>query len=93
MCLAFFCQNPDSKFSSVRESLAAIYRKGGVGALWHGTSAGVMKTVPKYCVAVTVKASLIATGGRVARRFSASDGVGVVCLGSTRDVVESTPPN
>ncbi|CAM9304059.1 unnamed protein product [Ectocarpus sp. 13 AM-2016] len=48
-------QNPDSKFSSVRESLAAIYRKGGVGALWHGTSAGVMKTVPKYCVAVTVK--------------------------------------
>lgn len=40
---------------SVRESLAAIYRRGGVGGLWHGTSAGVMKTVPKYCVAVTVK--------------------------------------
>lgn len=48
-------QNPDSKVGSVRESLAAIYRKGGVGGLWHGTSAGVMKTVPKYCVAVTVK--------------------------------------
>ncbi|CAN0022463.1 unnamed protein product [Pylaiella littoralis] len=48
-------QNPDSNMGSVRESLAAIYRRGGVGGLWHGTSAGVMKTVPKYCVAVTVK--------------------------------------
>lgn len=48
-------QNPDSKVSSVRESLRKIYRNGGVGGLWHGTSAGVMKTVPKYCVAVTVK--------------------------------------
>lgn len=37
------------------ESLAVIYKKGGVGGLWHGTSAGVMKTVPKYCVAVAVK--------------------------------------
>ncbi|CAM9744870.1 unnamed protein product, partial [Hapterophycus canaliculatus] len=48
-------QNPDSHVATVRDSLAAIYRKGGVSGLWHGTSAGVMKTVPKYCVAVTVK--------------------------------------
>eukprot|EP00752_Nemacystus_decipiens_P007367 g6588.t1 len=48
-------QNPDSKVSTVRESLREIYRNRGVSGLWHGTSAGVMKTVPKYCVAVTVK--------------------------------------
>lgn len=48
-------QNPASDINSVRDSLAAIYRKGGVAGLWHGTSAGVMKTVPKYCVAVAVK--------------------------------------
>lgn len=39
----------------MRESLREIYRNRGVSGLWHGTSAGVMKTVPKYCVAVTVK--------------------------------------
>lgn len=61
--LDFACfQNPDSNVATVRDSLAAIYRKGGVGGLWHGTSAGVMKTVPKYCVAVTVK-----VGKRVVR--------------------------
>ena len=27
----------------------------GINALWHGTSAGIMKTVPKYCTAVLVK--------------------------------------
>merc|ERR1711976_1066463 len=26
-----------------------------LNALWHGTSAGIMKTVPKYCTAVLVK--------------------------------------
>lgn len=50
-----FLQNPESKVSSVRESLREIYRNRGISGLWHGTSAGVMKTVPKYCVAVTVK--------------------------------------
>lgn len=48
-------QNPESRVGSVRESLALIYGRGGVSALWHGTSAGIMKTVPKYCVAVAVK--------------------------------------
>lgn len=39
----------------MRDSLREIYRNRGVSGLWHGTSAGVMKTVPKYCVAVAVK--------------------------------------
>lgn len=50
-----FLQNPDSKVSTVRGSLREIYRNRGISGLWHGTSAGVMKTVPKYCVAVAVK--------------------------------------
>lgn len=48
-------QNPTSQVGSVTESLGIIYRKGGVSGLWHGTSAGILKTVPKYCVAVAVK--------------------------------------
>ncbi len=52
----------------MRDSLREIYRKGGVSGLWHGTSAGVMKTVPKYCVAVTVKVRSIDAAGRVCIR-------------------------
>lgn len=32
-----------------------IYKQHGKGGLWHGTSAGILKTVPKYCTAIVVK--------------------------------------
>ena len=32
-----------------------IYRTKGLNGLWHGTSAGIMKSVPKYITAVMVK--------------------------------------
>lgn len=49
-------QNPQSTLPNVWESLKHIYRNhGGVPALWHGTSAGILKTVPKYCTAVVIK--------------------------------------
>lgn len=48
-------QNPSSELQSVREALVYIYKTRGVSGLWHGVSAGVLKTVPKYVVAVAVK--------------------------------------
>jgi hypothetical protein len=48
-------QNPESGLNSVREALIHIYKRKGVSGLWHGVSAGVLKTVPKYVVAVAVK--------------------------------------
>lgn len=48
-------QNPSSELHSVRAAMMHIYHKKGVSGLWHGLSAGVMKTVPKYMTAVVVK--------------------------------------
>ncbi|CAM9220711.1 unnamed protein product [Choristocarpus tenellus] len=48
-------QNPATSYRTVLEALRGIYHHKGIAGLWHGTSAGVMKTVPKYCVAVAVK--------------------------------------
>ena len=48
-------QNPSSSQNTVREALLHIYQTRGVRALWHGVSAGIMKTVPKYITAVAVK--------------------------------------
>lgn len=48
-------QNPSSSLPSVPAALRHIYQHGGLAALWHGTSAGILKTVPKYCCAVLVK--------------------------------------
>jgi len=48
-------QNPESSLSNVRSAMSHIYKKHGLAGLWHGTSAGVLKTVPKYCTAVVVK--------------------------------------
>jgi hypothetical protein len=49
-------QDPQSTIPNVWESLKNIYyHKGGLSALWHGTSAGILKTVPKYCTAIVVK--------------------------------------
>ena len=48
-------QNPQSTVPNVRQSLQLIYQQNGLAGLWHGTSAGVLKTVPKYCTAIIVK--------------------------------------
>jgi len=48
-------QNPDSRLDTIRSSIKYIYMNYGLGGLWHGTSAGILKTVPKYCTAVIVK--------------------------------------
>ena len=48
-------QNPESNVPNIRESLRQIYKSHGLRGLWHGTSAGILKTVPKYCTAIFVK--------------------------------------
>jgi hypothetical protein len=49
-------QNPASDIPNVRSAVRYIYHThGGWSALWHGVSAGIAKTVPKYCTAVIVK--------------------------------------
>ena len=48
-------QNPESDMPNIRESLRQIYKNNGLSGLWHGTSAGILKTVPKYCTAIFVK--------------------------------------
>lgn len=48
-------QNPNSELRSVVEAANHIYKTKGLGALWHGLSAGIMKTVPKYVTAIFVK--------------------------------------
>jgi hypothetical protein len=48
-------QNPASALPHVPAALSHIVGTHGFPALWHGTSAGILKTVPKYCTAVVVK--------------------------------------
>jgi hypothetical protein len=48
-------QNPSSPIVTVRQSLVNIYNTKGVKGLWHGTSAGILKTVPKYMTAVAMR--------------------------------------
>ena len=48
-------QNPESSVRNIRDSLKQIYSSHGLAGLWHGTSAGILKTVPKYCTAILVK--------------------------------------
>lgn len=48
-------QNPQSDIPNIVASVRHIYHSHGVAGLWHGTSAGILKTVPKYCTAVVVK--------------------------------------
>jgi Mitochondrial carrier protein len=48
-------QDPKSNIPNVPLALQRIYREFGVSGLWHGTSAGIMKTVPKYCTAIVMK--------------------------------------
>jgi hypothetical protein len=50
-------QNPAAKpdLPNVAAAVRHIYAHHGLAGLWHGTSAGILKTVPKYCTAVAVK--------------------------------------
>lgn len=50
-------QNPQCQhnFRNVSQAMLHIYNLHGTSGLWHGTSAGILKTVPKYCTAVVVK--------------------------------------
>jgi len=48
-------QDPAYKLPNVLASIKHIYKSTGVSGLWHGTTAGVLKTVPKYCTAIAVK--------------------------------------
>lgn len=48
-------QDPASQYSTVTSALQYIYKTRGIPGLWHGVSAGVLKTVPKYVTAIVVK--------------------------------------
>ncbi len=48
-------QNPESGLQSTAASIRYIYQSHGLKGLWLGTSAGILKTVPKYCTAIVVK--------------------------------------
>jgi hypothetical protein len=48
-------QDPKSKYTSVTEAMMGIYERKGASGLWHGLTAGILKTVPKYITAVVVK--------------------------------------
>eukprot|EP00529_Nitzschia_sp_RCC80_P030844 CAMPEP_0113496244 /NCGR_PEP_ID=MMETSP0014_2-20120614/30021_1 /TAXON_ID=2857 /ORGANISM="Nitzschia sp." /LENGTH=291 /DNA_ID=CAMNT_0000390159 /DNA_START=339 /DNA_END=1214 /DNA_ORIENTATION=+ /assembly_acc=CAM_ASM_000159 len=48
-------QDPAYNMPNVVASLKHIYKENGVAGLWHGTTAGVLKTVPKYCTAIVTK--------------------------------------
>ncbi|CAM9613540.1 unnamed protein product, partial [Phaeothamnion confervicola] len=51
-------QDPNSPYRNMAEAMRAVYKRQGPWGLWHGTSAGVMKTVPKYIAAVAVKEAM-----------------------------------
>lgn len=48
-------QDPAHHLPNVVQSIRHIFANHGVAGLWHGTTAGVLKTVPKYCTAIAVK--------------------------------------
>eukprot|EP01041_Mallomonas_annulata_P006206 gene6206-12575_t len=48
-------QDPKCDIPNVRSALIHIYNSRGIKGLWHGVSAGVLKTVPKYITAILVK--------------------------------------
>jgi len=48
-------QDPKYNIPNVFQSIRHIYSTHGIQGLWHGTSAAILKTVPKYCTAVAVK--------------------------------------
>lgn len=48
-------QDPKSSIPNVTSAMKHIYDNFGLKGLWHGTSAGILKTVPKYCTTIIVK--------------------------------------
>jgi len=48
-------QDPAYEHPNVWKSVKHIYRAHGMPGLWHGTTAGILKTVPKYCTAIAIK--------------------------------------
>lgn len=48
-------QDPKYNLPNVFSSMRQIYRTHGIPGLWHGTTAGVLKTVPKYVTAIAIK--------------------------------------
>lgn len=54
-------QDPAYNLPNVVSSIRHIYASHGISGLWHGTTAGVLKTVPKYCTAIAVKDFMEAT--------------------------------
>ena len=48
-------QNPQFNCPNLGAAVRHIYENHGLRGMWHGTSAGILKTVPKYCTAVVVK--------------------------------------
>lgn len=48
-------QDPTYEHPNVWRSVQHIYRTHGMPGLWHGTTAGILKTVPKYCTAIAIK--------------------------------------
>eukprot|EP00934_Nitzschia_sp_Nitz4_P001192 Nitzschia sp. Nitz4//scaffold49_size126201//91731//92603//NITZ4_003654-RA/size126201-processed-gene-0.75-mRNA-1//1//CDS//3329553185//1192//frame0 len=48
-------QDPSYNLPNTFSSIKHIYSTHGAKGLWHGTTAGVLKTVPKYCAAIIVK--------------------------------------
>ena len=48
-------QDPKSELSNTMSALVHIYKTRGINGLFHGVSAAIMKTVPKYICAVAVK--------------------------------------
>ena len=48
-------QDPKYNLPNALQSCKQIYNSHGIAGLWHGTTAGVLKTVPKYVTAIVVK--------------------------------------
>jgi hypothetical protein len=48
-------QDPQCELRNTMDAMMHIYKTRGVAGLFHGLSAGVLKTVPKYMCAVAVK--------------------------------------
>jgi len=48
-------QDPKYELPNVFSSVRQIFSTHGVTGLWHGTTAGILKTVPKYVTAIAIK--------------------------------------
>ena len=61
-------QNPEvwskPSMATTFRAIRHIYSTKGFAALWHGTSAGILKTVPKYVTSVVAKDMLEEVSGR-----------------------------